>query len=346
MRIDFKKIIKLRKLTLNKILVVTGSIALILIVVFWFWWGNKEIEIKNEKISAITSNFPRSPISGIPCENANRRPISIMMAADPETRPLSGINGADIVFEMPVTPNDITRFMAVFQCQDPIEIGSIRSARNDFIPLASGLGSIYAHWGGEREALQKLNGHIIDNIDAMKYEGTVFYRKKGIPMPHNGFTDLVKITNQAEKLDYGLTNTFSGYLHEEKELKKNISNIAEEIKIDYASPYNIRWAYSTQDDEYKRFRGGKPEIDQNNDSQVSTKVIVVMKTKSQYLSKDYIAVDTQGDGEALIYQGGTVSAGRWKKDPTALDSKLYFYDASGGEVNFLPGKIWIEIVPE
>lgn len=333
-----------KRLTLNKIIVIVGSVALISIIVFWFWWGNKEIEIKNEEISAITDNLPKSPISGISCEGAKQRPISIMLAADPETRPLSGISEADMVFEMPVTPNDITRFMAVFQCQNPTEIGSIRSARNDFIPLAAGLGSIYAHWGGEREVLQKLNGHTIDNIDAMKYEGTVFYRKKGVPMPHNGFTDLGKIISQAEKLDYGLENAFSGYLHEEKDLKKSIANIVEEIKIDYTFPYNVEWGYDSSSGEYKRFRGNRPEIDRNNNSQVSAKVVIVMKTKSKYINKDYIAIDTQGGGEAVIYQGGTMSTGRWQKDSTALDSKLYFYDDSGDEVNFLPGKIWVEIV--
>ncbi len=319
-------------------------IATSLVIIFWFWWGSKEIEIKNEGASAIENNLPKSPISGIPCENADRRPISIMLAADPETRPLSGISEADMVFEMPVTPNDITRFMAVFQCQNPTEIGSIRSARNDFIPLASGLDSVYAHWGGEKEALRKLDDHIINNIDAMKYEGTVFYRKKEVPMPHNGFTDLDKITNQAKKLDYDLTNTFGGYLHEEKELKKNISNIATEIKIDYAFPYNVLWVYDSGTGEYKRSRGNKPEMDRNNNNQVSAKVVIVMKTKSKYLNKDYIAVETQGGGEALIYQNGTASTGRWQKDTVALDSKLYFYDAGRNEIKFLPGKIWVEIV--
>lgn len=335
---------KLKKLTLDQVLIAVGIIAIVLVIIFWFWWGDKEIEIKNEETSATKSSLPKSPISGILCENAGRRPISIMLAADPETRPLSGISEADMVFEMPVTPNDITRFMAVFQCQDPTEIGSIRSARNDFIPLASGFGSIYAHWGGEREALQKLDGHIVDNIDAMKYEGTVFYRKKGAPMPHNGFTDLNKINSQAEKLGYNLANIFSGYPHEEKELKKSISNLAEEIKIDYAFPYNVQWAYNNKDGEYKRFRGDKPEMDRNNNSQVSAKVVVVMKTKSKYLNKDYITVETQGSGEALIYQGGTMSTGKWRKDPTVLNSKLYFYDTDGNEVKFSPGKIWVEII--
>lgn len=336
--------IKIPKLNINNVLVFFGSIALVLIIVFWFWWGSKEIDIKNEGVSAIKNNLLKSSISGIPCERAGHRPISVMLAADPETRPLSGISEADMVFEMPVTPNDITRFMAVFQCQNPIEIGSVRSARNDFIPLASSLGSIYAHWGGEREALQKLNDHIIDNIDAMKYEGTVFYRKKGVPMPHDGFTELGKIISQAEKLNYGLENIFIGYPHDEKELKKSISNIAEKIKIDYAFPYNVEWVYDSVSGEYKRFRGNKPEIDRNNNSQVSAKVIVIMKTKSKYLNKDYVAIETQGTGEALIYQGGIMSIGSWQKDLDVLNAKLYFYNAGGDEVKFLPGKVWVEIV--
>ena len=65
---------------------------------------------------------------------------------DPEARPLSGIGQADVIIEMPVTPNSVTRFMAVYQCQTPKEIGSVRSAREDFIPLAAGFNTIYAHW--------------------------------------------------------------------------------------------------------------------------------------------------------------------------------------------------------
>ncbi|MDP3697285.1 MAG: DUF3048 domain-containing protein [Candidatus Taylorbacteria bacterium] len=334
-------------ITINKVLIIIGAIAVILFVIFWFWWESKEINIiGNQDIGTVDNGLPRSPISGIPCENADRRPISVMIAADPETRPLSGINEADMVFEMPVTPNGITRFMAVFQCNDPAEIGSIRSARNDFIPLAYGLGSIYVHWGGEKEALGKLENHIMDNINAMKYEGTVFYRKKGIPMPHNGFTDIGKIIDQAKKLGYGLENTFGGYPHEEREIKKNLSNIADEINIEYPRPYDVKWIYDSQKDEYKRYRGGQPEMDRNTNKQVSARVVAIVKTTSKYLSKDYIAIETQGNGEAIIYQGGVSFPAKWRKDRSALDSKLYFYDNDGEEVKFLPGKIWVEIIIE
>src|SRR3989344_8704314 len=180
------------KLSLNKLLILTGIIVIILLVVFWFWWGNKEIAVTNIFNGGTTSenSMPKSSISGISCDNFNIRPIAVMLSSDAITRPLSGLGEADIVFEMPVTPGGVTRTMAVYQCEEPKEIGSVRSAREDFIPLAASLKATYAHWGGEHDALTKLNNGILDNIDAMKYETTAFFRKKTITMPHNGFTDL------------------------------------------------------------------------------------------------------------------------------------------------------------
>src|SRR3989338_10202057 len=195
----------MKKLSLNQLLYFAGGLALILAGIFFFWW-NKEIVIskENDNVEATITNS----ISGVDCERSKERPIAVMLAGDLETRPLSGVSQADIVFEMPVAPNGITRYMAVYQCEEPEEIGSVRSAREDFIPLAAAMKAVYAHWGGEHGALTKLNNKILDNIDAMKYETTAFFRKKTIPMPHNGFTDLDLIKKKSEDLSYGLVNEF------------------------------------------------------------------------------------------------------------------------------------------
>lgn len=299
----------------------------------------KNINDKGEKIV--------SSITGSECERAGERPIAVMLAGDLETRPLSGLSQADMVFEMPVAPNGITRLMAVYQCEEPEEIGSVRSAREDFIPLAAGMKVIYAHWGGERDALNKLNKGTLDNVDAMKHETSAFFRKKSIPMPHNGFTDLELITKKAEDLSYDLNNEFEGYLPKiDKIEKRNLGNIANTINIEYAKPFNVSWIFDPQNGLYKRGRNGTPEIDKNNGEQVSATVVIVMETKSVFVRDQYIRVYVQGQGAAQIYQGGTVINGTWKKDQATLDSKLTFYDPEGKEIKFLPGKIWVEVVPK
>ena len=315
-----------------------GSLALIFFIIFVFWW-NKEIVVS--KNSGNNSGGSKSSISGTSCKRAGERPIAVMLAGDKETIPLSGIGQADMVFEMPVAPNGITRFMAVFQCETPKEIGSVRSSRIDFIPLARGLKAIYAHWGGEHEALAELNKGTINNIDAMKYEGTVFYRKRGVPQPHDGFTSFDLLYKKAEELSYDLKDNFAGYPRTEK-VDRSLSNLADSINVGYPDLFNVTWTFDSAANVYNRNRNNRSEIDKNTNEQVSASVVVLMRTKVTFWRDQYMRVDVQGQGEAQIYQGGIVINGKWKKD--SEDSKLSFYNNDGKEIKLLPGKIWVEIV--
>lgn len=333
---------KILNLNLNRIIIIIGVAALILAVSF-FLWLNETIIINNDE-GVGEEPKPASLLTGIRCENYAQRPIAVMMASDQEARPLSGLSQADMVFEMPVAPNGITRFMAVFQCEKPEEIGSVRSAREDFIPLAAGIGAILAHWGGEHQALSELDGHIIDNIDAMKYEGTIFYRKKGIKPPHNGFTGWNKLFDISKTLNYDLADKFSGYPHGQDKISKNLSDIVSIASVDFIAPYDVQWNYNSDTNTYKRMRNGKYEIDKNLGKEVSVSVIVVMKTQSRFIRDQYIAVATKGQGDITVYQNGIAISGKWAKDVGSLNSKLYFYDDNGQEIKFVPGKIWVEIV--
>src|SRR3989339_29900 len=331
-------------LNVNIILVGIGLVAFIFAGTFFVWW-NKEIVINGGEGEVIVDN-KLSSIAGLPCENYMQRPISVMMPSDPEPRPLSGISQADMVFEMPVTPGGVTRFMAVFQCEKPAEIGSIRSARKDFVPLAASLKSIYAHWGGEHGILAELNKHVIDNLNALVYDGSAFFRKSTAKAPHNGFTTYEKMLGLAEKLKYDLVDNFSGYLHQTSKPNRNLNNIVYSIDIDYPSPYNIRWVYVSNENVYKRTRGGRPETDKNSGQQVAVGVVIVMNTTASFLYDQYIDVNVTGSGPVKIYQDGMMIVGNWKKDPATLDSKLFFLDDQGKEIELAPGKIWVEVTTD
>lgn len=326
----------LKNVDLNKILVIAGVVAGLFLAAFIFWWqwSPNIIGIKNE------DQRPRASLTGLACDNYARRPVAVMMASDPIARPLSGISQADIVIEMPVTPNGITRMMAIFQCEEPEEIGSIRSAREDFLTLADTFGAVYVHWGGEAEALKKLNDGILDNINAMKYDGSVFYRKNLIPKPHNGFTTIELLTHKAEDLGYDLKDMFFGYARGEEKYERSLSNIVESLSIDYERPYDVKWVYDANLAVYKRIRGGMAEIDENTGKQVETNIVVLMHTVSSILNLDYITVKTAGEGEAEFYQNGIKISGIWKN----IANDLKFYDTDGQEMKFIPGKMWIEII--
>ena len=315
-------------------------IVILIIGIFLFLkLGGRSINIGSG--AKLVNKGQVSSISGLECENYDRRPIAVMLATDPQTRPLSGISQADMVIEMAVITDSITRLMAIYVCEEPEEIGSARSSRHDFIPLALGLDAIYAHWGGSHFALDKLDAGIIDNIDAMKNPYNAYWQDWSKPMPHNGFTSFKRLLNAAEKLGYRLDNEFNGYPHEDSKLKA----LDGKLTIGFGNQYRVYYEYNSETNTYLRWRGGEKEIDKNNNEQVEASVIAVMRAASRMIQiPDYNDVDVEGEGEASIFQNGEEIKGYWKKEGKYSKSKLYFLDDKGKEIKFTPGKIWIEIV--
>ena len=331
-----------------KIILIIIVVLVIAGAIFWFFGGrnvdissnNKNPEPKNENDTGI------SPITGEECANYDRRPIAVMMANDAINRPLSGISQADVVIEMPVITGGITRLMAIFGCETPGEIGSVRSARHDYIPLALGFDALYAHWGGSHFAYDYLNKGIIDNIDAMTDQYQAYYRTSDKEPPYNGFTSLERLIDAAEKFDYSLENNFSGYPHLKKSESKLVSpNTGGKLTIGYGGEFRVSYAYNKEENVYQRYRTNLRETDKNNGNQVEVSVVAVMRAESHMIEEpNYNEVNVQGEGEAKIYQNGEEIKGTWKKKGNYTNSKLTFYNENGKEIEFTPGKIWIEIV--
>lgn len=314
--------------------------------------GNKDnsFNIDLGAVSDTSLPMPTSPpvkkssISGVECDGAPRRALAVMLSSDQEARPLSGISQAEMVFEMPVVEGGITRLMGVFICGDISEIGSVRSARHDFIPLAKGLDAVYAHWGGSHFALDKLAAGIIDNVDALRNPYNAYYRKSGIYAPHNGFSTGDRLRNSAEKLGYRLNDQFEGYPHLDVDPAKNEKAVKGELKIGYPGIFEVKYQYDPLTNSYWRFRGNVPEIDANTGTQVGAKNVAVMRANSKWLEGQYNDVEVEGSGKAEIYRNGETIAGTWSKDKANAGSKLFFKDESGNEIKFVPGSIWVQII--
>lgn len=283
--------------------------------------------------------LPLSALRGEPCARGDTRPFAVMLAEDARARPLSGIGSADVVIEMPVLKSGMNRFMAIFQCTVPSEIGSVRSARHDFIPLAAGFDAIYAHWGGSHYALDELKTGIIDDIDALPNPYGAFWRKNFMPAPHNGFTSGENLMRAAEGMGYRIYETiFAGYSRKGKELPANAGT----LRIGY--PSVVLYEYDAGRGAYARWRGGTKEIDALTHKQVEASIVIVMEAASRQIEPDYNDVDIEGEGTAYFFQEGGQQVGKWEKDSKNLKSKLMFLGKDGSEIPLVPGTLWIQIV--
>ncbi len=296
----------------------------------------------------LQTDVPISPISGIRSENGNRRPFAVMLAGDETVRPLAGIGQADLVIEMPVIENGINRMMAVYVSEDPKDIGSVRSARHDFIPLAKGLGAIFVHWGGSHFALDELGKNVIEHIDAVVNLHNTFYRKSGIAMPNNGFTTMDRMINTSEKLKYNLSaedEPVSNFASEDWDPEiDGWEYLGEDIKINYPGKFGVEWKFNSINKLYYRFRGGTAEIDKNTGKQVTATAVAVIEADSRQLEGQYNDVDIEGSGDLTIYQQGYVLVGKWEKDKNDQSSPMMFLDSNLDEIQLLAGQRWWEII--
>lgn len=321
----------------KRLYVLIGLIVLFILLMFGMAkFARRNINITNDESGTI-SNARIGKLTGINCAHGHDRPFAVMLSSDKEARPLAGIGEADVVFEMPVVESGFTRMMAVYQCGRPHEVGSIRSSRLDFLPLALGLDAIYSHFGGEREVLEELNKGVINNIDGLKYDGITYYRKDNIPRPHNAFTNFPLLIEISKKLDYNLVKAEIEYPHA---TMARAQNGVSPVPL-FNDDFKVLWSYNKETNSYFRTRSGSPEIDKNTDKQVSAKNVIIMKTGWSPINKDYIRVKTVGSGGAIIYRDGAVITGTWEK--TNDRTKLMFFDQNHKEIKLAPGNIWIEI---
>lgn len=110
--------------------------------------------------------------------------------------------------------------------------------------------------------------------------------------------------------------------------------------------YNVEWKYDQSKNTYMRFNGGNPHTDMDSKTQLSAKNVVIMllKEKGPLDKENHMFYANIGTGKALIFKGGEVVEATWSKK--TITSRTVFKDGKGAEIEFVPGVIWVEGVPD
>ena len=304
-----------------------------------------------------------------------RRPLGIMVQNNIEARPQSGLSSADIIHEA-VAEGGITRFLAIYYCEDSEIVGSVRSARIYFIKLLQAYGNnpLYAHVGGANtdgpaDALGEIRDldwfgyNDMDNLYGVDFPAMFrdYDRLPNRATEHTVYTRTKELWSMAEK-ERKLTNvdqdgvawneTFEPYEFADEAKEADRGTVG---KINYGfwddslgSDYTVQWDYDKTTNMYARMNGGEPHIDKNTEKQLTTKNVIVLLADESVANDGYdhgehMLYDIIGTGDAFIFQNGKSIEGTWKK-PSEEDM-MRFYDEDNKEVAMASGKIWISILP-
>ncbi len=310
----------------NYLMVVLGVLFLIVIpFILWIisggWHRDEGIIIDNEANNSEATTQEQiefvakdgfSPISGIQCENWNRRPFAIMYSGDMDARRnFRSLSLADFVLEMDHrATHSQPRLMGVYQCATPTAMGPMRSGRVDHINVAASLDAIYVPWGGSSVSKNVLKKHWVEHIDcngevAPSGSGTPACRKDaGLltnpPLRSAGpaFSNLEELIKIAKASGYRLTTNFQGFPHQaDLPLEKRPDYGL--VKVKQVYPYRVFYKYDKNSNSYKRFllkkEGAplKPDIDQETKEQYAPKNIITIITKKEAWQTE---IDYKGQG--------------------------------------------------
>ena len=283
-----------------------------------------------------------------------KRPIAIMINNHVLARPQSNLPKADIIYET-MAEGGITRLMAIFWSHDVNKVGPIRSARQYYIEWLSEYDALYVHDGyafsddprvDARRNLVRYNIKDIANRGAWRVnDGTRF-------APHNEYISPIKVWSLAKNYGWdGFPNiTPWSFKNDNKVEDRGPGKGAKIVFWQGLSQWNsyqydVVWKYDANQNSYKRWSGGKPDIDLETGQQISAKVIILQKVEMipTYDHKAHVIITTIGNGDAFIMQDGSIIPAKWsKKDRT---SRTMFTDEKGNPIRFNRGLIWISAVP-
>lgn len=271
------------------------------------------------------------------------RSVAVMVNNHSQARPQSGLHKADIVYEL-LAEGDITRFLAVFQSEQPDNIGPVRSARDYYIKLAKGLDSLFVAHGYSPEAKDMLESGYIDDLNGMVYDGTLFKRASFRKAPHNSYISFENVLKGAEQNNFDMKEAPKSFKFlTEKESESVTGEAATMVSVLYSSKdlYNADYEYDVDLGKYKRFSGDEQTIDLESKTPVLLDNIFIIEANHRviddYGRKD---IDFESGGRAYLLQKGTWKQIEWKN----VDGRIVPMQ-NGQEVGLLPGKTWVNVVP-
>lgn len=283
-----------------------------------------------------------SGLSGVACAHPDRRPIGVMLAGDPINRPVSGFASADFVWELPVLTNDVTRLTAFYQCNEPTDIGSVRSARHDYLFLADGLDAILAHWGGSYHALNRIAVGEFQTINALTNPHNAFFRKTHLPAPYNGFTTYERLWNALQKLGYRQTTEFKGYDFKD-DIAREERPAGGKLTINWPGAFRVHYEYDPETNRYQRYWGGVKQVDgEDNKTPVAPSAVIVVRAENRLAQGEggYNEMAIEGEGDMTVYQDGKAIPGRWKKNELNKRDPMIFTNEQGEPIRFVRGQLW------
>lgn len=292
---------------------------------------------------------PTCPLTGAPVPGGAAVPARPALAVKvdnyPTARPQSGLDKADVIYEEPVE-GGITRYAAVFQCQDAALVGPVRSARNIDIGILGQLGNpLEAHVGGIPPVLANIDASPIVNVD-LGEDASIITHPAGRYAPYDTYSSTTQMWGTHPTMTTPPQPLFT------YSATPPAGTPVASVNIDFSGTSNVTWTYNPTTRQFERFYNGTTPDTLADGTQNAAANVVVQYVQISYgpwLENSEGGLEVQADlypdasGQAEVFRNGVEITGTWQR--SALGSPTQFLTTAGTPISMQPGQTWVELVP-
>jgi hypothetical protein len=285
------------------------------------------------------------PLSGREADGGvvpNRPALAVKVENLSAARPQTGLSWADIVYEQPVEAL-ITRFIAVYQCQDASRIQPVRSARLTDPDILVQFGRpLFGYAGGVPSVRAAVAEAGLIDVNYLVAE-EAYERDPARRPPHDLVTSTQALYTAAGD-PTGIPEPLFEYAKQPGPRGKPVS----EVHLPFSFDADVSWRWSASDDRFLRWHGTEPHRLSDGTHVSATNVIVQVVKITLTDVRDANGVRSPrvisvGRGKAFVLRGGRVVEGTWVRD--SVDDVTRFVDGRGREIKLIAGQTWVELFP-
>lgn len=285
-----------------------------------------------------TTQPPRlAPLTGLPTDTPDRRAVVVKVDAAPNVTRLSGLERADMVYEV-VVEGGITRQLALFESADAERVGPVRSLRTSDFDLVENLGDPIVVFSGADDLTLDAALSAVDTPFTEDSAGAdvAFVRDRSLRAPHNLFVDTAAV--RAEVGEPGSIR--SPFAHGAGPAGAPVAG----IRIRYSFATTVQFDRDEERGEWLLERNGSVITD---DQELRLGVDNVLVLDSTYTTPPWDdtapQLESVGSGGGLLLGEGTLAPVRWDRANALLPFTLT--DGAGAPVALPPGRTWVAFAP-
>ena len=296
------------------------------------------------QINLLTGHYRDNP------EQEQQRPLAIMVNNVYKALPQMGISAADLMIEMPVEYG-ITRLMAVFsRVEDIPELGSIRSARHDFVEVSASMDAIMLHVGGSHFALDLISSQQLGSLDYMRHSraywrDSAWQRDRG--QAHSVKTEGERIMDELERneqirRELEDPRPFAAFHHPD-DFEPAEGDPAAYIRMPFSSGTVAEFFYDEATRLYSKHQFSQPHLDLSIDAPLTFTNLIFLQTDIPRITQQgHVDADLSA-GDGYYVSGGFAMPIHWEKGD--LYDPFQFFKTDGSPLVLNCGKTYLGVSP-